>query len=400
MHTGSVKKEVIRSDDLMPRSARSSESQNDEESISNVLDDVMQYFDFLDDAENSSAVMDSDKISVALVKGINVDRLPSDFNHFLIRHFSHCIQLLDDLKFMNKSQLNTHFKLSRLEAIILEKISVEASTLKNFLKALIAISNQSTDTTFDPLITEILSTTLTNSNSSDVWLNAISIEENSKDMCILNADKSKLLANMNDSFVKSSNKSNRVALNSLINRLAATSASNEEDQQHVSISVYHFIAIQNLIDANSHEISLLNEQLECLQENPSKWLSELDPAFVRVSVKEKSFCEAILVSLVHKTVLEKCQETRAAVDKFIATVNDVDITRTVDAVLSLVLETLLGFNLKSKPSNTDIEVLKLLNELLRHLNSRNEDLVDSTVLEFIDLQIDNQTSIKILETMA
>lgn len=101
LHQGSVKKEVIRSDGLMPiGSSRSSESQDDddEESISIVLDDVMQYFDFLDDAENSSSeLMDvaADRISVKLVKEINVDALPSDFNHFLIRHFSHCIKLLD-----------------------------------------------------------------------------------------------------------------------------------------------------------------------------------------------------------------------------------------------------------------------------------------------------------------
>lgn len=273
---------------------------------------------------------------------------------------------------MNKSQMNTHFKLARLEGIILEKISIETRTLKSFLKALTTTttSNQSVETaqqqqTFNPLIIEILSKALTNNASLDPWLKAISIEENSKDKCILNADKSQILANL---------KSNPLALNTLINRIVATSASNEEDHQHVSISVYHFITIQNLIDANPTEICLLNQQLECLQESPSKWVSEINPAFVQVSLKEKFFCEMIIVSLVHKAILEKCQDSKVAIGKFIESVSGVDITRTVEVVLSLVLETLLGFNLKSKPSDADIEVLKFLEETLTILTSKNVSL--------------------------
>lgn len=277
---------------------------------------------------------------------------------------------------MNKSQMNTHFKLARLEGIVLQKISIETSTLKSFLKALTTttttVSYQSVETaqqqqqTFNPLIIEILSKALTNNASLDPWLKAISIEENSKDKCILNADKSQILANL---------KSNRLALNSLINRVVATyTASSEENQQHVSISVYHFITIQNLIDANPTQISLLNEQLECLQENPSKWVSEINPAFVQASLKEKFFCEVIIVSLVHKAILERCQDSKAAVGKFIESVSGVDITRTVEVVLSLVLETLLGFNLKSKPSGADIEVLKFLKETLTILSSKNVSL--------------------------
>ncbi len=54
------------------------------------FDDVMQYFDFLDEAESGG-----EKSRTQAVRDIELSQLPSDFNHFLIRHFSHCIQLLD-----------------------------------------------------------------------------------------------------------------------------------------------------------------------------------------------------------------------------------------------------------------------------------------------------------------
>jgi hypothetical protein len=69
------------------------EAGGDEESMSVVLDDVMQCFDFLDEADANCE--DENRICDRLVKTVNVENLPSDFNHFLIRHISRCVQLLD-----------------------------------------------------------------------------------------------------------------------------------------------------------------------------------------------------------------------------------------------------------------------------------------------------------------
>ena len=280
--------------------------------------------------------------------------------------------MLKDLRFMHKSQLNTHFKLSRLEAIIFEKIATETNILRSFLKALINF-NQSpttatTDATFNPLVIEILTKSLANSEHFDPWLKSINSEENFKDKCILNAEKSNVLDNINK---LAPFKSQPVVLNSLVNKALGTllNGLGEEDHQHVSISVYHFIAVQNLIDTSYNEIVLLNNHLVGLQDNPSQWMEELGST--HLYFKNKSFAEIVLASLVKKVVIEDCSESKDASKKFIEKLGSGHTQVTVDALLALVMETLVNFNLKTKPYGTDTQVLRFLRDALETVTSQN-----------------------------
>ncbi len=73
-------------------------------------DDVMQYFDFLDEADDTTGDGLDEKSRAQSLKGIDVSQLPNDFDHFLIRHFSHCIQLIEVSYFYEKNADCSLFK--------------------------------------------------------------------------------------------------------------------------------------------------------------------------------------------------------------------------------------------------------------------------------------------------
>ena len=212
------------------------------------------------------------------------------------------------MKFLNKKQSSTSFKLNKFESLLFEKIQAETRILRYFLSTLIN-SKQPTDTSaktidqFNPIIIEILNESLSpgaTETGSNIWLKSININENQNDKCILNAEKSSLLINIIESFNPSDNNKNNLFINQLVNKLThnwsigARPVNDDDELQHTSISVYHFCAIQNFIDLNKESCIQLDAALEILSTDLNRWY---DSDSSLIYFKDLVFGEIILASL-------------------------------------------------------------------------------------------------------
>lgn len=370
--------------------------------LSVVLDDVMQYFDFLDEADKSSTDLTAKThvVTASAIKEIDISNLPIDFNHFLIRHFSHCIQLLDELKFLNKKQSSTSFKLNKFESLLFEKIQAETRILRYFLSTLIN-SKQPTDTSaktidqFNPIIIEILNESLSpgaTETGSNIWLKSININENQNDKCILNAEKSSLLINIIESFNPSDNNKNNLFINQLVNKLThnwsigARPVNDDDELQHTSISVYHFCAIQNFIDLNKESCIQLDAALEILSTDLNRWY---DSDSSLIYFKDLVFGEIILASLL-RIIHSSDNDTNSQIvtEKFLQRLASVDAQKTADIVLNVTIDALL--NLKNKScQKKDTLILNFLVDRMMQIYQISSSLFDYTHIEFIKLQIAN-----------
>ncbi len=203
-----------------------------------------------------------------------------------------------DLSYVSKSQSHTSFRLGSFEILLLENLQTEATLLQSFLDHLI---HHSHNTTANSLLTSILDECLDQPISgASLWLKSINTRHNLTDKCLLNADKSTLIATLNDT-LQISRESHIVAC--LLNK-AAYSASippqEDDPEQHAaSVSVYQFCRVYNSLLSNKEIIAELDSILVGLRRRSSDWLE-------RMSSKDGWLRERVFVELVVSQLIEMC----------------------------------------------------------------------------------------------
>jgi hypothetical protein len=146
----------------------------DDENMSMTVNNVLHYFDFLDDPENDSE-LPSRKTSVISLS-LNENEISKsdsftnqfhnheslsylcDFDSVLMVHFENCISLLNHLAYINSSTILP----SQLEAIVFDKLNVEIQILQSVF---LTLKNLDTTTKVDTLICDMLGQA-----KSAIWL--------------------------------------------------------------------------------------------------------------------------------------------------------------------------------------------------------------------------------------
>lgn len=183
-----------------------------------ILDDLLQYFDFLDDDDS----IDEKELLITL---------PDDFYLFLKNILTQCNSLVDDLNDLNKDS-----KLAQFESVIFDKLNQESLQLKDFYSIIFDLN----DSKF--LIQRILT------KDSILTLRAQDTDESSKLHLWLKLTQDKLLFNITKiDLLSNLNIKNMSLANKLINRISSLNK---------LINIYQYNSILEFIDlVNDFDLS-------------------------------------------------------------------------------------------------------------------------------------------------